>query len=73
MTDDLLVKIAYSALKKACKWMRENPPGDLGGYNDDLLKCLVGGASDPEGKKFVNYFLNQAMDEQLSADAKDRI
>lgn len=68
MTDAQLCKIAYTALCKACKFMRISPPGNLDEYTPDLISCLVGGMDDPEGMKFVHYFLNQAMAEELSSD-----
>lgn len=65
MTDKDLCKIAYDALHRACKWIRENPPGDLGGYTDGQMQCLIGGRDDPEGKCFVNYFINEALEEYI--------
>lgn len=62
MTDKDLCKIAYDALHRACKWIRENPPGDFGGYTKGQIQCLVGGCDDPEGERFVNYFIDEALE-----------
>lgn len=64
MDENTLMKITYDALRMACKFMRDNPPGDLDMYREypGLMACLAGGGKrDPEGKEYVNYFLNQAM------------
>lgn len=63
-----IISIAMEALRMACKTMRENPPGDLDQYSPELLQCLVGGKNDPDGKKFVDYFLKEAMQKVLFYD-----
>lgn len=64
MTDSERVIILQTALRKACKLLRDNPPGDLGAYPDGLIEqALIGGADDPEGMRYVNYFLKQALKE----------
>lgn len=64
MTDSERVVILQIALKKACKFMRDNPPGDLGAYPLDMIQqALMGGTSDPEGTRYVNYFLSKAIEE----------
>lgn len=55
--------ILQNALREACKYMREYPPAEMpnGEYTDIIYKALCGGNEDPEGKKYINYFLERAL------------
>lgn len=56
------VKILITALKKACKFIRENPPADIEAYNsENLFKALIAGADEPDGEEYIYYFLDQAL------------
>lgn len=58
------VKILFIALKKACKFIRENPPANIEAYNSEILfKALITGADDPDGEEYIYYFLDQALKE----------
>lgn len=62
MSEKEKLEIVMKALRMACKFMRENPPGDIDAYPIDMIQnVLVGGTDDPEGKKYMRYFLYQAM------------
>lgn len=56
--------ILQNALKEAGKYMRENLPSVMpsGEYSDIIHKAIGGGAiNDPEGERFVNYFIERAI------------
>lgn len=56
--------ILQDALREAGKFMREYPPAEMphGEYSDIIMKAIVGGAiDDPEGNRYVNYFLERAI------------
>ena len=55
-----ILRLAYS---KICKWVRENPPGDIDKYNDRQLAALTSAAQDPEGQRWMNCFILDALDE----------
>lgn len=62
MTDSEKLVIVQRALKLACKFLRDNPPGDLSLYPDiDYIAACMGAASDPEGKNWQILFLRKAM------------
>ena len=73
MSDREKCVILRSALRKVCKLIRDNPPGDLSEYPPGMIKLLAGGAErDPEGEEYVHFFLNQAITEYLT-EQKERI
>jgi hypothetical protein len=61
MTDQERIEILKLALRKACQWLRQNPPGDLSQYDKAKLRCLICNSNDPDGEKWMNYFLGEAI------------
>lgn len=55
-------KLLWKALKIACKLLRQNPMADLSRYPKELIPALIGG-DDPDGEKYLRYFLNVAKEE----------
>lgn len=63
--------ILQDALREAGKYMREYPPAEMpnGEYSDIIIKALVGGAiDDPEGNRYVSYFLERAIKNRNSQE-----
>lgn len=59
------VEIMRKAFLKACKYLREHPPADAGWDGDmDIIALLVDAKSDPDGKRWMSYFLREAMKEE---------
>ena len=57
-------EVIFRAFQKACKHLREHPPYDAGYGNDlETLSCIVDAKSDPEGARWMLYFINKALDE----------
>ena len=57
-------ELIKAALRKACKYLREHPPADAGWYGDmNIISLLVDAKSDPDGIRWMKYFLNEAMKE----------
>lgn len=66
LPDAYKVEILKRALGIACKMLRENPPGQLELYPEKMIPLLIGGNErDPEGKEYVNYFVKEAIKENL--------
>lgn len=70
MTDFDRINIMQIALKKMAKYMRENPPAALISSKSKSIPfeiqiyLLAGGSSeDPEGERYLGYFLNEAKKE----------
>ena len=63
MDDARKLEILRLAYAKVCKWIRQNPPGNIDDYNDRQLAALTGAAEDPEGQRWVNCFIMEALDE----------
>lgn len=61
MDKNELIKAAF---RKACKYLREHPPADAGWDGDmTIISLLVDSKSDPEGVRWMKYFINEAMKE----------
>ena len=59
------VEIMRKAFLKACKYLREHPPADAGWDGDmNIIALLVDAKSDPDGKRWMRYFLNEVMKEE---------
>ncbi len=57
-------ELIKAALRKACKYLREHPPADAGWDGDmNIISLLVDAKSDPDGIRWMKYFLNEAMKE----------
>lgn len=58
--------VVLSALKDACKYMRKYPPVEFPyGEYSGVINVLVGGAEDPEGEKYLDFFLRKAIKERM--------
>lgn len=57
---ELIVK----AFKKACQFLREHPPYDTCN-SIELASLVVDGKSDPNGSRWMRYFLTQVLDEEM--------
>lgn len=53
-------KILFRALQLSCKYLRDHPSA---GMDLELIKYLVDSKSDPEGERWMAYFLNKALQE----------
>lgn len=73
MTDEMKLKIIRRALQNICKFLRNNPPGDLSAYPPEMIQCLIGGSSDPDGIKYLNYFLMEAYQEINKEESEKNI
>ena len=59
------VEIMRKAFLKACKYLREHPPVDAGWDGDmNIIQLLVDAKSDPEGMRWMRYFLNEVLKEE---------
>ena len=57
-------EVIFRAFRKACKYFRDHPPFDAGyDGNLEIISCVVDGKSDPEGERWMLYFINKALDE----------
>ena len=55
-------KVIELAFRKACKFMRDHPAYDTCEHIE-LVQLVFDGKSDPEGRRYAGYFLQQAIDE----------
>lgn len=64
MTDYVRAEILLNALEEAGKYMRKYLPAEMPlGEDVGITKyCLINGNQDPEGSKFVEYFILKACD-----------
>ena len=66
MTDKEASIIMRDAFKLACKFIRDNPPGDLERYPDlDYIYACADASKDPEGKRWMNLFIKKAAEERI--------
>ena len=57
-------EVIFRAFQKACKYFRDHPPFDAGYDGDpEIISCVVDGRSDPNGERWMLYFINKALDE----------
>lgn len=62
-------EVIFRAFRKACKYFRDHPPFDAGyDGNPEIISCVVDGKSDPEGERWMLYFINKALDEMGVAE-----
>lgn len=55
-------KVIELAFRKACTFLRNHPPFDTC-EDIELVRLVYDGNSDPEGRRYAGYFLQQAIDE----------
>ena len=59
------------AFLKACKYLREHPPADDGWNGDmEIIQLVVDAKSDPEGWRWMRYFLNEVVKEEEAENAE---
>lgn len=64
------VEIMRKAFLKACKYLREHPPADAGWNGDmEIIRLVVDAKSDPDGKRWMRYFLSEVMKEEEAENA----
>ena len=64
MDKNELIKAAF---RKACKYLRDHPPVDAGLDEDmEIFSLLIDSKSDPEGVRWMKYFLNEVMEEEAT-------
>lgn len=65
MTDSVRAEILLKALQEAGRYMRKYLPAEMPlGEDVDITRyCLINGNQDPEGSKFVEYFILKAFDD----------
>lgn len=64
------VEIMRKAFLKACKYLREHPPADVGWNSDmEIIQLVVDAKSDPDGKRWMRYFLSEVMKEEEAENA----
>lgn len=57
-------EVIFRAFQKACKYFRDHPPFDAGyDGNPEIISCVVDAKSDPEGERWMLYFINKVLDE----------
>lgn len=72
MTDQEKSIIMRDALKLACKFIRDNPPGDLERYPDpDYILACASASRDPEGKRWMNLFIRKATEKRMRNEKTD--
>ena len=54
-----VIKLAF---RKACQFLREHPPHDTCEHIE-LIHLVYDGKSDPEGTRYMTYFIQQALNE----------
>lgn len=58
-------EVIKKAFRKACKYLREHPPCDAGwDGNMEIISLLVDAGSDPEGTRWMRYFINEVLKEE---------
>lgn len=57
-------EVIVKAFKKACQFLREHPPHDTCD-SIELAYLVVDGKSDPKGVRWMRYFLNQVLEEEI--------
>lgn len=55
-------KVIELAFRKACEFLRNHPPADTCDHIE-LVQLVYDGKSDPQGRRWAGYFLQQAIDE----------
>lgn len=74
MTDQEMSIIMRDALKLACKFIRDNPPGDLERYPDpDYILACACASKDPEGKRWMNLFIRKATEKRIRNEKTDTV
>lgn len=64
------VELMRRAFLKACKYLREHPPADAGWNGDmEIIQLIVDAKSDPDGKRWMRYFLSEVMKEEEAENA----
>lgn len=74
MTDKEKNRILVRALVEAGQYMRKYLPVEMPmdkDYIDIISSCLINGADDPTGRRFVDYFLNRAI-QKIQEENKER-
>lgn len=62
-------EVIFKAFEKACKYLRDHPPVGAGWEGDtEVLGLIVDAKSDPEGERWMLYFINKALDEMEAAE-----
>lgn len=54
-------KVIELAFRKACEFLREHPPADTCDHIE-IVQLVYDGKSDPQGRRWAGYFLQQAID-----------
>ena len=58
-------ELVRKAFLKACKYLREHPPANAGWNGDmEIIQLVVDAKSDPEGRRWMRYFLNEVLKEE---------
>lgn len=64
MDPDKKQEIIRKAFAKACKFLREHPPYDTC-ESVELAYLVVNGSSDPDGVRWMKYFINEVLEEEI--------
>lgn len=57
-------EVIFRAFQKACKYFRDHPPADAGWNGDmEVISLLLDAKKDPEGERWMLYFINKVLDE----------
>lgn len=68
-------EISIRAFQIACKFLRDHPPYDTCESDDiRIIQCVLNGDEDPNGFKWMAYFINLALREldNSTSDEKDK-
>ena len=65
MTDNERLVILTRAFANACKWIHDNPPGDLDMYfnHPDYIRALADNSKYPDGRNWQAIFIKEAVEE----------
>lgn len=59
--------LVVKAFRKACKYLRDHPPIDACDDAEVIVKCVLNGVNDdPEGARWMRYFLEKATEEEVN-------
>ena len=64
-------EIITKAFQIACKFLRDHPPYDTC-EDIKIIQCVVDGGEDPEGVKWMGYFIDLALRELVKSDLDEK-
>ena len=62
------IEVIKQAFREACKFLRQHPPEDTCEHME-LVYLVVDGKSDPNGIRWMQYFIQKAVDKMNGEEA----